>query len=140
MANTNDPRHFKLRQAVDNYNRAEVRTIEVALKAIRTQQSHQIVDRRNLFVHAKDAAEGMNIRLTTYIAGNEYEQETHHYVPKTWWDHFKQEWFPKWLERKFPVKHKLLTKTKKVTLMFPDLDIPERVWDTLQGFERGFKV
>lgn len=33
-------------------------------------------------------------------------------VPKSWWQHFKQVWFPKWVLRKFPVRFE--THTKKV--------------------------
>jgi len=24
--------------------------------------------------------------------------------PETWWDHFKERWFPEWLKRRYPVK------------------------------------
>lgn len=136
----NDPREFKIRQAVNNHNRAEVRTIEVMLKAIRTQQRREIADRRNLFAIAEQDVQRMEIELATYIAGNEYETQTRHWVPKTWWDHFKKRWFPDWLKKYFPVETKSLKKTRKVTIMFPDLDIPEKVWDTLQGFEKGIRV
>ena len=31
--------------------------------------------------------------------------------PKNWWEHFKMQHFPKWLERMFPVKYKMHFRT-----------------------------
>ncbi len=44
--------------------------------------------------------------------------------PKTWWQHFKQENFPAWLLRKFPVQYSFQTEKKTVefdrTFVFPE--------------------
>lgn len=57
---------------------------------------------------------------------NEYKKDTVDFeIPKTWWDHFKLECFPKWLLKYFPVHyHKLHTEVhntwiKKVTNICP---------------------
>lgn len=46
-------------------------------------------------------------------------------VPKSWWQHFKQEKFPKWLLRKFPVKLSLCVKfvTFKHYATYPELPL-----------------
>lgn len=31
--------------------------------------------------------------------------------PKNWWEHFKMQYFPLWLERWFPIKYKTHTRT-----------------------------
>jgi len=45
-------------------------------------------------------------------------------TPKTWWDHFKQENFPAWMLRRFPVKYVLHTEQQKIrfdrTFVFPN--------------------
>lgn len=38
-------------------------------------------------------------------------QTTTFEVPKSWWQHFKQEWFPGWLLKRFPVKFESYFKT-----------------------------
>lgn len=27
------------------------------------------------------------------------------FAPRDWWEHFKQRWFPRWLEERFPVEY-----------------------------------
>ena len=43
-------------------------------------------------------------------------------TPKTWFDHFKQDHFPKWLLEKYPVKYNTETKTIDLTfsVRYPD--------------------
>jgi len=41
-------------------------------------------------------------------------------IPADWWQHFKQRWFPRWLERRFPVRTKLIGALHK----FPEIDLP----------------
>jgi hypothetical protein len=45
-------------------------------------------------------------------------------VPASPWDHFKDKYFPHWLERRFPVKKKKITKEWVFTasILFPHLD------------------
>jgi hypothetical protein len=31
--------------------------------------------------------------------------------PRTWWDHFKERWFPGWLEARYPVRYQSFTLT-----------------------------
>lgn len=46
-------------------------------------------------------------------------------VPKGWWQHFKQENFPAWLLRHYPVKYEFFMETKTVqfdrTFVFPEV-------------------
>lgn len=46
------------------------------------------------------------LQLETWIlAGEHKEHYTYRQTPKTWWQHFKKEVFPKWLLGKFPVEY-----------------------------------
>ena len=39
--------------------------------------------------------------------------------PATWWDHFKQDRFPFWLRRRFPVRY--TTDTYKASVLYPQV-------------------
>jgi hypothetical protein len=49
--------------------------------------------------------------------------------PATWWEHFKERWYPEWLKRKFPVKYDLKTETNitkaDVMAFYPNVSLPE---------------
>lgn len=79
---------------------------------------------------------GMLYRIKTYILAEEIDNRTKtvRFSCKTtanWWQHFKLQLFPGWLQRKFPVKYADCTHKKKVTfrkhatypranILFPD--------------------
>lgn len=68
------------------------------------------------------------IQIQREMFGEKVQKEvvvkTEQSFPKTWWQHFKQENFPAWLLRKFPVKYQVHTVSKTVqfdrTFIFPD--------------------
>ncbi len=43
-------------------------------------------------------------------------------VPATWWQHFKQAHFPKWLLRRFPVR----MKTYDADRLYPEVSLPDK--------------
>lgn len=54
-------------------------------------------------------ADDLVARLATYILADKWEpitEETSVSYPDGWWQHFKADCFPKWLLKRFPVKHK----------------------------------
>lgn len=50
------------------------------------------------------AADYFHFQLRTYMMEGVKGIETFHYVPQTWWDHFKQTYFPLWALDRWPVK------------------------------------
>ena len=44
--------------------------------------------------------------------------------PASWWDHFKEQYFPAWLLKNFPSKK--ITKSHKVYLQYPDISFPDK--------------
>lgn len=42
--------------------------------------------------------------------------------PKTWWDHFKERWFPRWLALRFPVER--TTVILSAQELYPELSLP----------------
>lgn len=63
-------------------------------------------------------------------------------IPSSWWQHFKQDAFPAWLLRRFPVKTTKITKTNsklfRAMALFPDFcpqypeDIGKPVFHVIQ--------
>lgn len=50
-------------------------------------------------------ANNLYFKMMTYVHGMDKEIIEHHAEwPATWWQHFKQRWFPAWLKKRFPVK------------------------------------
>lgn len=50
--------------------------------------------------------------------------------PASWWQHFKQRWFPEWLLRRFPVEleTKRFVAMAEARALFPELHAAERYW------------
>lgn len=60
-----------------------------------------------LDVIEKSAINALVFQLRAEVMAEKLEERTQMVtfeVPKSWWQHFKQEHFPKWLLKKFPVK------------------------------------
>lgn len=59
----------------------------------------------------------------TWALGNKiHTSSTKYYgIPLTWWDGFKQQYFPYWLKKRFPVKERELEKTFNVTHVCPHI-------------------
>jgi hypothetical protein len=49
--------------------------------------------------------------------------------PADWWQHFKERWYPKWLQKRFPVGYVSRTETKRtkadVMAFYPKVSLPE---------------
>ncbi len=63
----------------------------------------------------------------TWALGNKiHTSSTKYYgIPLTWWDGFKQQYFPHWLKKRFPVKERELERTFNVTHVCPHIVTPD---------------
>lgn len=57
-----------------------------------------------LRVYMLDMANQLAIQVRKYIWKEHLGTEEIE-IPNTWWDHFKQDYFPEWLLERFPVKY-----------------------------------
>lgn len=80
--------------------------------------------------------QGMFYRIKTYILAEEIDNRSKvvrftYKLPSNWWQYFKLQVFPKWLQQRFPVSYTDCVRTKKVTfrkyatypkasILFPD--------------------
>lgn len=78
-------------------------------------------DADNSFLH--EIGKRMVLRLTRKIA-TENLDTIELEVPANWWEHFKEEHFPLWLERWFPVKYK--KHQWSVTAYYDKVALPEQ--------------
>ena len=67
--------------------------------------------------------EAMVVRLRKYVWSERLADETVRW-PATWWDAFKDRWFPRWALRRWPVRWKHADFT--IYRGYPDLVMPER--------------
>ena len=77
--------------------------------------------------------------LHSLIPAENLKEETHTVsveYPETWWHAFKEQYFPAWLKKRYPIKYK--TKSETVTFTaynlypkFPEI-MPERCIDAVQ--------
>ena len=85
---------------------------------------------------------GMVLSIQAYVLAEEVDCR-HRDVsfvfkfPSTWWQHFKQSYYPEWLLRKFPVRYSESIGKKRVifrrlaTYPKANIAIPDRVGDTI---------
>lgn len=71
--------------------------------------------------------------VVRFFADDEYS-ETITY-PVTWWDAFKDRWFPKWLQKRFPVNYKVHEISSRVIypklkVQMPDRNPVFKIWHT----------
>ena len=63
---------------------------------------------------------------TIFLTKEAYVIHGHFDVPETWWQHFKESYFPKWILKRFPVKTKKLKYTENYHRICPHMDIPAK--------------
>lgn len=101
-----------------NYTEIQLKVEKVATTAILDLNLLYEVDIKTLVDFETRA---LVLRLSRYVACTEEKAiETIKY-PNTAWQHIKQDYFPKWLLRKYPVEYR--TVTVRASEMFPDLKI-----------------
>lgn len=80
-----------------------------ACKAISAREMQAIADNTELVARLGYHLDGMILQLATFMVKEDLESVTASKIfrtPSNWWQHFKQDCFPKWLVNKFPVKEK----------------------------------
>jgi len=54
--------------------------------------------------------QGLQLELKSYFLRSPHPaQKITIHAPADWWQHFKERWFPNWLEQKFPVRYGIPT-------------------------------
>lgn len=78
---------------------------------------------------ARDAATcSMILALESYMLAEHRDTvEVHECWPATWWDAFKDRWFPRWLRSRFPVEWRSVDVSQRIYgPVCPHLHVPER--------------
>lgn len=68
--------------------------------------------------------EQVGLRFRTYLYGSGKERWRVEY-PATWWEHFKQRWFPAWALRRWPVR-KTIEEGDVFARVCPHVTFPSR--------------
>lgn len=99
--------------------------------AIQTKISPQDFERLNF--DSQLAYDGIAVKIIKELYGERRTESVpvifQFKKPSTWWQHFKEANFPKWLLEKFPVKYTIETQQRVVALdrtwEFPNAYVPE---------------
>ena len=87
------------------------------------------------FEHTLDRfVDEVRVRVTTYIFGVDMPitHQVSILVPKTWWEHLKDDHFPKWWKKRWPVLHKRVWR-----------NVVFNHWALLPGFDKvppGYEI
>ena len=100
---------------------------EFALTKIRffvnQKVSRHLIDSVTIDEYSKIVGGDLVYRLEGHVYGEQREQVV--VYPSSWWQAFKERWFPRFLASKFPVKY---TKVDvHFDVVFPDYDPPEQL-------------
>ena len=102
--------------------------LEANIERIIVQESIDPHMARNMELIAYEdvVTRNMAVRLIRYIASTDGRVDTIEHIsyPETWWDAFKERWYPKWMLRRWPAEHVERALTLKQVHMCPHLDIP----------------
>ena len=69
-----------------------------------------------------DITKELAIRIRGFVYGEEFETAGIRY-PRDWWQHFKEQCFPKWAKRRWPVKYRV--DRFEARALYPQLSSPE---------------
>lgn len=71
-----------------------------------------------------DYVTGLALSLRSQIWAEKVEEVSHTFrTPKTWWEHTKERWFPKWYLKKWPVRYDVTDVRLKRYATFPELKL-----------------
>jgi hypothetical protein len=106
-----------------NIERVVLQRVKVGLMS---RISPEVLDQMTCKVEYDYLTDHIEVAFLTYLyAGREHVQSrTHVYVPKTWWEHLKQRWFPKRLLKRWPVKEEPISVVTLHQHVCPHLQIP----------------
>jgi len=99
----------------------------------------KLVNGRVLAQHLNDSLSyDVLYRMVAYILEAQPPKEIVYRYPLTWWDHFKEEWFPVWALSKWPAVYRTETSVIKDIYPFPnaDLCVGERLGDVYRIVHR----
>lgn len=112
----------------DYYDRITLEKVKFAIQGKITHLA--LVSSQNVELTIKRFAHDLAVRLEAFIAKQQLEYPVVEFVcryPKTWWQAFKQRFFPLWALKKWPVKLITIKETHcfNVSALYPQLAFPK---------------
>jgi len=106
-----------------------VKTAEILLKRevfhARNQVRLDVLNPRFTAEVLPWAADDLVLQLQGYVWAQELQNVTSEATvtmrfkaPASWWQHFKRRWFPAWMKRRWPVRLRVIKKTRTVRHRF----------------------
>lgn len=103
----------------------ESKTLEAARYAVSLKIDPHLMENVNIQTYIQECSFDMILRISRVVYEDKLENEKKIVmveVPCNWWQHFKYDIFPEWLQRVFPVKYENIEKTVVFTrkALYPD--------------------
>ena len=89
----------------------------------------------NVDIVADAVAEAFKIDVMGFVWGEKVDRKLVFEYPATWWQMFKQQYFPEWLLKRVPVKMK--RKYVDIYALYPDLKLEVSDKRGLKNYEFG---
>jgi hypothetical protein len=115
---------------------AVAQVTEILLDVVKIQSAQEVsaytIESMELEVFARHMVDTFVFDLRAEMLGHNEQvicwpvQEVR---PASWWEHFKQRHFPRWAERRWPVKLRRSVRQLEipVTILFPEADVPRQL-------------
>jgi hypothetical protein len=90
----------------------------------RVDKEMAALERANIELFDDHVRHELRYRMESYIHAMPTKRiEVHHRWPKTWWDAFKERWFPGWANRYWPIEYNRIDVSEQQYVMCPHLQI-----------------
>lgn len=119
-----------------NFHRFHAEKIQTVLRRILSERE-LLAGKMQIEARIDHVIRGMVIELTSYMIGEHRDTVSiHKRWPRNWWQAFREEWFPSWWLRRWPVQYERIDVEQKVYgPVCPHLNISDRSahrhWTTL---------
>jgi hypothetical protein len=99
---------------------------------IRKTVSKQVVSSLSARATSDMLAEQISLQLQGLMLGNTIHREIRGTVrwPRSWWQAFKEAWYPQWLAKRFPVQYSEAETSTEFIHVCPHLDAPLHDYQT----------
>lgn len=107
-----------------DYKKLSKFTLEKIQIGLSEYVGKQFLDDMKLNLYQDDFVDGIVVGLKSYIYGNEIKVEKigYHEQPKTWWQHFKKQYFTEKLKARFPITTEQIPITYRFTHVCPHIN------------------
>lgn len=91
-----------------------------------TLVTNEVIEHADVTVAVAHAIDSLRFQMDSYVAAlPDKTISIHEQWPVTWWDAFKERWFPTWLRKRYPVQYNNIDiEERTFKAICPHIDMP----------------